>query len=136
MRAMVLTKVGAPLEETDLPTPKPGSEQVLIEISACAVCRTDLHVVDGDLPNPKLPLVPGHEIIGYVLEVGDKVEGLKAGDRVGVPWLGHTCGCCKFCRSDRENLCDEPGFTGYQVDGGFATLCCRCALLLLHSGCL
>lgn len=123
MKAMVLTKVGAPLEEKDLPTPRPGSAQVLIEISACAVCRTDLHVVDGDLPHPKLPLVPGHEIVGCVIELGSGVTGLKIGDRVGVPWLGYTCGCCKFCLSDRENLCDTPGFTGYQIDGGFATHC-------------
>jgi len=123
MKAMVLARVGAPLEATDLPTPKPGAEQVLLEIAACAVCRTDLHVVDGDLPHPKLPLVPGHEIVGRVVELGADVRGLKVGDRVGVPWLGYTCGCCKFCLTDRENLCDAPGFTGYQIDGGFATHC-------------
>ena len=123
MKAMVLTRVGLPLEAKDLPTPTPGAQQVLLEIAACAVCRTDLHVVDGDLPHPKLPLVPGHEIVGRIVELGADVQGLKVSDRVGVPWLGHTCGCCKFCLTDRENLCDAPGFTGYQIDGGFATHC-------------
>jgi propanol-preferring alcohol dehydrogenase len=104
-----------------VPTPTPGAGQVLIAVSACAVCRTDLHVVDGDLPPLKLPLIPGHEIVGRVIALGAGVAGIKIGDRVGVPWLGHTCGCCKFCRSGRENLCDAPGFTGYQIDGGYAT---------------
>lgn len=123
MKAMVLTNVGSPLQLMEMATPTPGPQQALIEISACAVCRTDLHVVDGDLPNPKLPLVPGHEIVGRVAVAGPAVDTLRVGDRVGVPWLGRTCGCCRFCVSERENLCDRPGFTGYQIDGGFATHC-------------
>ena len=121
MEAMVLTRVGAPLELRSLPTPKPGPRQVLIEVAACAVCRTDLHVVDGDLPPLKLPIIPGHEIVGRIVEAGEGVTGLSVGERVGVPWLGHTCRCCHFCLTERENLCDAPGFTGYQIDGGYAT---------------
>lgn len=107
------------MQERATPVPKPG--QVLVAISACAVCRTDLHVVDGDLPRPKLPLIPGHEIVGRVIGVGEGVDAALVGRRVGIAWLGHTCGVCRYCRSDRENLCDEPAFTGYQIDGGYAT---------------
>ena len=121
MRAMVLTATGEPLRLVERERPRPGPGQVLVEVAACAVCRTDLHVVDGDLPNPKLPLVPGHEIVGRVADLGGGVTGLRRGDRVGIPWLGHTCGCCPYCASGRENLCDAPGFTGYQIDGGYAT---------------
>lgn len=121
MKAMVLEAVGEPLRLIERETPHPGPGQVLVEVSACAVCRTDLHVVDGDLPDPKLPIIPGHEIVGRVSAVGEGVEGYNQGGRVGIPWLGHACGCCGYCRSDRENLCDAPGFTGYQIDGGFAT---------------
>ena len=121
MKAMVLTAQRRPLVLRELPTPSPGPGQVLVEVSACAVCRTDLHVVEGDLPSPKLPLIPGHEIVGRVMALGDGVEHLRKGARIGIPWLGHTCGCCPFCASGRENLCDAPGFTGYQIDGGFAT---------------
>ena len=101
--------------------PRPGPGQVLVEIAACAVCRTDLHVIDGDLPHPKLPLIPGHEIVGRVASVGDGDGRFAVGERIGIPWLGHTCGICWYCRSGRENLCDAPGFTGYQIDGGYAT---------------
>jgi propanol-preferring alcohol dehydrogenase len=103
------------------PLPQPGKNEIRIRIEACAVCRTDLHVVDGELPEPKLPLVPGHEIVGVVEALGPGVTSLAPGQRVGVPWLGHTCGHCRFCRSGQENLCDEPLFTGYTRDGGFAT---------------
>lgn len=120
MKAMVLEEIGSPLRLVDLPVPEPAAGQVLIRVLACGVCRTDLHVVDGDLPDPKLPIIPGHEIIGEVAKLGPQVEGFAAGDRVGVPWLGHTCGHCPYCLSHRENLCDEPGFTGYQVNGGYA----------------
>ncbi|HEV3237606.1 MAG TPA: zinc-dependent alcohol dehydrogenase family protein [Gemmataceae bacterium] len=120
MLAMVLKKPGTRLEAMDLPVPKPAADQVLIRVHACGVCRTDLHVVDGELPEPKLPLVPGHEIVGTVVDKGEKAERFSIGDRVGVPWLGFTCGQCKYCLSDRENLCDRPKFTGYQLDGGYA----------------
>jgi propanol-preferring alcohol dehydrogenase len=122
MRAQVLTAAGRPLAETELPAPRPGPQQLLIAVRACAVCRTDLHVVDGELPDPKLPLIPGHEIIGTVIEKGDAVDRFAIGDRVGVPWLGWTCGVCDYCRSGRENLCDRARFTGYQIDGGYAEL--------------
>lgn len=117
---MVLNLAGQPLRLTDLPTPTPGAGQVLVQVSACAVCRTDLHVVDGELRNPKLPLVPGHEIVGRVATVGEGVSGFKVGDRVGIPWLGWTCGQCGYCRTLRENLCDAARFTGYTLDGGYA----------------
>ena len=107
---------------TELPPPKPAAGEVLIAVKACAVCRTDLHIVDGELAHPKLPLVPGHEIVGTVVEKGAEVDRFRIGDRVGVPWLGWTCGVCEFCRSGRENLCDRARFTGYQVDGGYAEL--------------
>ncbi len=117
---MILEKPRQPLRAVDLPTPKPEVTQVLVRMSACAVCRTDLHIVDGELPQPKLPLVPGHEIIGTVVEKGRGTQRLKIGDRVGIPWLGWTCGECEFCRSGRENLCDRARFTGYTQDGGYA----------------
>jgi propanol-preferring alcohol dehydrogenase len=120
MRAMVLQKPRQPLHLTDLPIPEPGPSQVQIQVRACAVCRTDLHVIDGELTEPKLPLVPGHEIVGIVTALGDEVEHFKIGDRVGVPWLGWTCGVCEFCKSGRENLCERALFTGYTVDGGYA----------------
>lgn len=121
MKAMMLEAVGQPLQLIERETPRPGHGQVLIEVAACAVCRTDLHVIDGDLPHPKLPLVPGHEIVGRIISLCDSVTQFRVGDRVGIPWLGHTCGTCGYCRSGHENLCDAPGFTGYQIDGGFAT---------------
>jgi propanol-preferring alcohol dehydrogenase len=120
MKAMILEAPRAPLREADLPIPRPGTEQVRIEVHACGVCRTDLHVVDGELTEPKLPLVPGHEIVGTVVERGEGVDRFALGDRVGVPWLGLTCGHCPYCRSGRENLCDRARFTGYQLDGGYA----------------
>nr|ART40843.1 L808 [uncultured bacterium] len=120
MRAMLFERAGDDLRLADVPAPKPSLEQVLLRVNACAVCRTDLHVVDGELTNPKLPLIPGHEIVGTVAEVGASVSGFKVGDRVGVPWLGWTCGQCSHCRSGRENLCDRAKFTGYTVDGGYA----------------
>jgi propanol-preferring alcohol dehydrogenase len=120
MEAMVLNAPGRPLARTQMPPPRPSDDQILIRVTACAVCRTDLHIVDGELPHPKLPLVPGHEIVGTVTEVGARVQRFTVGDRVGVPWLGWTCGECSFCLSDRENLCDQARFTGYQLDGGFA----------------
>ena len=120
MHAMVLEKAGAPLRLADLPIPEPGPGQVLVRVRACGVCRTDLHVVDGELEEPKLPLVPGHEIVGTVAETGEGVGRFTTGDRVGVPWLGYTCGTCRYCRSGRENLCDEAAFTGYRIDGGYA----------------
>jgi propanol-preferring alcohol dehydrogenase len=117
---MVLAEARRPLALAELEVPRPEDGQVLIRVGACAVCRTDLHIVDGELAEPKLPLVPGHQIVGVVVERGPRVERFAVGDRVGVPWLGWTCGVCKFCRSDRENLCDKARFTGYQLDGGFA----------------
>lgn len=120
MRAMLLQKAGEPLRLTDLPVPRPGTGQVLLKVRACAVCRTDLHVADGELTNPKLPLVPGHEIVGTVAELGGGVMRFKAGDRVGVPWLAWTCGQCLYCRTNQENLCDKAKFTGYTLEGGYA----------------
>ena len=117
---MVLARQREPLRETELPMPAPQPNQVLARVSACAVCRTDLHVVDGELPNPKLPLIPGHEIVGRVEAVGGKVREFQIGQRVGIPWLGWTCGECEFCRSGRENLCNAAKFTGYTLDGGYA----------------
>lgn len=120
MRAMVLTTPGERLEPRMVAVPEPGSRQVLIHVHACGVCHTDLHIVDQELTSPKLPLIPGHEIIGTVVKVGDGVERFKGGERVGVPWLGSTCGECRYCLSGNENLCDRAGFTGYTIDGGFA----------------
>jgi alcohol dehydrogenase, propanol-preferring len=122
MHAQLLTAARRPLIAAELSAPRPGPQQVLIAVRACAVCRTDLHVVDGELADPKLPLVLGHEIIGSVLEKGAEVDRFAIGDRVGVPWLGWTCGVCEYCRSGRENLCDRARFTGYQIDGGYAEL--------------
>ncbi|HLY46692.1 MAG TPA: zinc-dependent alcohol dehydrogenase family protein [Stellaceae bacterium] len=122
MRAQVLTAIGQPLVAAQLPAPRPGPGQLLIQVHACAVCRTDLHVVDGELPDPKLPLIPGHEIVGRVVERGPGAERFAVGERVGVPWLGWTCGECEYCRGGRENLCDRARFTGYQIDGGYAEL--------------
>jgi alcohol dehydrogenase, propanol-preferring len=122
MHAQLLNEPGRPLVPAELPTPRPGPHQLLITVRACAVCRTDLHVVDGELVDPKLPLVPGHEIIGIVVEKGEGVDRFAVGDRVGVPWLGWTCGACDYCRTGRENLCDRARFTGYQIDGGCAEL--------------
>ncbi|MFH5882750.1 zinc-dependent alcohol dehydrogenase family protein [Halalkalibaculum sp. DA3122] len=120
MRAMVFNKAGKPLELQELPQPEPGENQLLINVRACGVCRTDLHILDGDLDEPNLPLVPGHQIVGIVEEVGTKVSGFSPGEKVGVPWLGNTCGQCEFCRQDQENLCDQALFTGYDLNGGFA----------------
>jgi propanol-preferring alcohol dehydrogenase len=120
MRAMVLNQAGTPLEARDIAVPSPEAGQVRLTVSACAVCRTDLHVVDGELSDPKLPLILGHEIVGHVDAVGDGVEHIARGDRVGVPWLGWTCGTCAYCRSGRENLCARAKFTGYTIDGGYA----------------
>jgi propanol-preferring alcohol dehydrogenase len=121
MRAMILARPQAALRLEERPDPpRPGPHEVLIRVHACGVCRTDLHIVDGELTSPKLPLVPGHEIVGTVAALGVGVERLREGDRVGVPWLGWTCGTCEFCRSGRENLCARARFTGYQIDGGFA----------------
>jgi propanol-preferring alcohol dehydrogenase len=120
MRAMVLDKPGQPLQLRDVPRPKPGTGQLLVRVSTCAVCRTDLHVTDGELPNPKLPLVLGHQIVGRIEEIGDETSNFAIGDRVGIPWLGRTDGDCVYCRSGRENLCDNARFTGYTIDGGYA----------------
>ena len=120
MRAMVLDGAGQSLRLVELPVPEPGMGEILIQVSACAVCRTDLHVLDGELPNPKLPLVLGHEIVGVVTKAGEGSERFEIGARVGAPWLHWTCGECSFCRSGRENLCDRARFTGYNVDGGYA----------------
>lgn len=121
MHAMVLTAPGAPLQNQERDDPVPGAGAVRVKIGACGVCRTDLHVVDGELPDTCYPIVPGHEVVGRVEALGHGVAALKIGDRVGVPWLGHTCGECAYCRSGHENLCDHPLFTGYTRDGGFAT---------------
>jgi len=122
MKAMLLERAGAPLVPTDLPDPQPGANEVLIRVRACGVCRTDLHVVDGELTRPKRPLVLGHEIVGEVIGLGSAVVRFALGDRVGVPWLGWTCGECRYCTSGRENLCDRARFTGYDIDGGYAEL--------------
>ncbi len=120
MRAMVLNAPGERLVEVERDRPEPGAGQVLIRVHACGVCRTDLHVVDGELTDARLPIVPGHEIVGTVTAAGEGAERFAPGARVGVPWLGHTCGRCRFCRTGRENLCDQARFTGYQLDGGYA----------------
>lgn len=120
MRAMILDAPRQPLRVADLPIPKPNARQVLIRVHTCAICRTDLHIVDGELPQPKLPLVLGHQIVGTIAAIGEQVQQFTVGDRVGVPWLGHTCNHCRYCLSDRENLCDYAQFTGYQIDGGYA----------------
>jgi propanol-preferring alcohol dehydrogenase len=120
MQAMVLEAPGMPLRSRRLPRPEPGPGEVLVAVSACAVCRTDLHVVDGELPDPRLPIIPGHEIVGHVAALGEGVKNFALGERVGIPWLGWTCGQCRFCRSGQENLCPQARFTGYQIDGGYA----------------
>ena len=117
---MVLHQPRQPLQLMDLPEPRPAAGQVLVRVRACAVCRTDLHVIDGELPQPKLPLVPGHEIVGVIVGKGDGADRFEPGARVGIPWLGWTCGECRFCRSQRENLCERARFTGYHLDGGYA----------------
>ena len=120
MRAMILDQPGRPLRAAEIPQPRPGANEVLVRVGACAVCRTDLHVMDGDLPRPKLPLIPGHEIVGRVEANGPQAARFQPGARVGIPWLGRTCGDCDFCRTGRENLCEHALFTGYTRDGGFA----------------
>jgi propanol-preferring alcohol dehydrogenase len=120
MRAALLEAAGRPLAVGELPVPEPARGQVLVRVHACAVCRTDLHIVDGELPDPKLPLVPGHQIAGTVEASGEGADRFAAGERAGIPWLGWACGVCRYCTSGRENLCDRAGFTGYQVDGGYA----------------
>jgi propanol-preferring alcohol dehydrogenase len=117
---MVLEKPDVPLQMMELPLPHPRSDQVLVKVTACGVCRTDLHIVDGDLQHPDLPIIPGHEIVGKVVDAGRDVRRLKVGDKVGIPWLGATCGRCRYCQSGEENLCDSARFTGYQIDGGYA----------------
>jgi alcohol dehydrogenase, propanol-preferring len=121
MHAMMLKSTRNALQPTELPDRQPGPNEIRIRVTACGVCRTDLHVVDGDLPNPKLPIIPGHEIVGRIDAIGPSVADLQIGQRVGIPWLGHTCGVCPYCSDGRENLCDQPLFTGYTRDGGFAT---------------
>ncbi|MCL5105066.1 MAG: zinc-dependent alcohol dehydrogenase family protein [Armatimonadetes bacterium] len=120
MLAMVLEKPGLPLVARDVPVPEPGPGQIRVRVHACGVCRTDLHIVDGELADPKLPIIPGHEIVGSVDKLGEGVERFGVGDRIGVPWLGWTCGECRYCVSGRENLCDNARFTGYTIDGGYA----------------
>ncbi len=122
MRAMVLDRANTPLGMRTMADPLPAPGEVLIGVHACGICRTDLHVADGELTEPKLPIIPGHEIVGEVIAVGDGVERFAIGERVGVPWLGHTCGTCHYCVSGHENLCDAPGFTGYTIDGGYADM--------------
>ena len=121
MHAMLLHRIGAPLVWTELPDRDPGPGEIRVRVLACGVCRTDLHVVDGELPDPVLPIIPGHEIVGRIEALDPGVAGLALGQRVGIPWLGHACGACPYCRDGRENLCDAPGFTGYTRDGGYAT---------------
>ena len=122
MHAMMLKKIGAALEWTELADPQPGRNEIRVKVATCGVCRTDLHVVDGELPDPKVPIIPGHEIVGRIDLLGAGVKGLKIGERVGIPWLGHTCGVCPYCIGGQENLCDHPLFTGYTRNGGFATM--------------
>lgn len=123
MRAMILEKIGLPLILQEVPCPIPDAHEVLIKIHSCGVCRTDLHIADGELPHPKLPLILGHQIVGTVEKIGRQVTKHHVGDRVGVPWLGHTCGSCEFCMAEKENLCDNAIFTGYGQNGGFAEYC-------------
>lgn len=120
MRAMIFEEVDEPLREVEVEKPEPGPNQLLLEVRACGICRTDLHIVDGDLDDPNAPVIPGHQIVGVVDGVGENVDGYETGQHVGVPWLGSTCGECRHCESGRENLCDEAQFTGYHLDGGFA----------------
>jgi propanol-preferring alcohol dehydrogenase len=140
MRAMVLDKAGTPLVLRDVPKPKSGRGQVLVRVNACAICRTDLHIVDGELPDPKLPLILGHQIVGRIEEIGEAVlsslgirhSSFAVGDRVGIPWLGWTDGDCTYCRSNRENLCDHAKFTGYNIDGGYAEFTVADARFCFH----
>jgi alcohol dehydrogenase, propanol-preferring len=133
MRAMVLDKPRQPLQLRDMEKPRPSKGQLLVRIATCAVCRTDLHVVDGELPDPKLPLIPGHQIVGRVEEIGEEVNSkFKVSDRVGIPWLGWTDGDCAYCRSNRENLCDQARFTGYTIDGGYAEFTVADARFCFH----
>jgi propanol-preferring alcohol dehydrogenase len=120
VRAMILDVAGEPLRVAEVPVPEPGEGQLLLRVHCCAVCRTDLHVVDGELPHPRLPLIPGHQIVGIVQKISECADGFTVGDRVGVPWLGWTDGECRYCLSGRENLCENARFTGYQIDGGYA----------------
>lgn len=120
MRAMLLDAPGKPLRLAEIAVPRPGKGEVVVKVEACGVCRTDLHLVDGELPDPKLPVVPGHEIVGRVAAMGEGVTAFTPGERVGIPWLGHTCGACRYCRAGRENLCENALFTGYTRDGGYA----------------
>jgi alcohol dehydrogenase, propanol-preferring len=120
MLAMVLESLHAPLQERNLPIPIPGNDQVLVKVRACGVCRTDLHIVDGELPSIPLPLIPGHEIVGEIISLGDNVDCFQIGDRIGIPWLGYTCGLCHYCLNSQENLCDAARFTGYTLNGGYA----------------
>lgn len=121
MQAMVLEGAGQPLRMKELPDPKPGEGEIRVRVEACGVCRTDLHVLDGELPAIPYPIIPGHEIVGIIDRLGGGVSQFRVGERVGVPWLGYTCGGCRFCRDGKENLCDQPRFTGYTRDGGYAT---------------
>ena len=129
---MVFVRPGQPLELRDVPVPEPGPGQLLLRVATCAVCRTDLHIVDGELPNPKLPLIPGHQIVARVEKLGENAKGFSIGDRVGVPWLGWTDGECAYCRSKRENLCDRAKFTGYTIDGGYAEFTVADARFCFH----
>src|ERR1041384_3887378 len=123
MLAMVLSEPGRPLEAVELGDPDPGAGEVLVRVIACGVCRTALHVYDGELPDPRLPLVLGHQVVGEVIGAGEGAERFAAGDRVGIPWLAWACGECRYCRSERENLCERAVFTGYTRDGGYAEAC-------------
>jgi len=120
MQAMVMDRAGSPLRFASLPVPEPGEGQVLVKVMACGVCRTDLHIIDGELPHPKLPLVPGHEVVGAVVVAGQRCRSVKVGDVVGIPWLAYTCGVCRYCLRQQENLCERALFTGYTMDGGYA----------------
>jgi propanol-preferring alcohol dehydrogenase len=123
MHAMVLNHPNEPLQYMQVPIPQPQANQVKIKVQACGICRTDLHVVDGELTHPNLPIIPGHQIVGTIVELGTNVKQFKIGQRVGVPWLGETCGTCEYCQAQQENLCDNAKFTGYQINGGFAEYC-------------
>lgn len=120
INAMILERPGMPLRMLELPLPHPQSDQILVKVTACGVCRTDLHIVDGDLTEAALPIIPGHEIVGHIVDCGSDVKHLKIGDKVGIPWLGWTCSACRFCRAGEENLCDQARLTGYQINGGYA----------------
>src|SRR5579885_3251099 len=122
MRAMILDRPGQLLVMRERPAPRPAAGEILVAVSACAVCRTDLHVVDGELPHPKLPIIPGHEIVGRIIAIGPNASRFTLGSRVGIPWLARTCGECAYCKAGMENLCDRPQFTGYTRNGGYAEL--------------